>query len=267
MSWASFQLQINIHIGSYSILGVVSGSILILKRKLFCQIYTTDIQYLVLQCFIFVKEAKYCSGDTLCGKDPRGNLNSWQLWYKKMYFAFIDGFIFLLKERKKRIRIHCRQKLFSRTGPPVVISSKLTPHLQALFKRNTEKTFSYIIQCNNFLQMGYFEYKTKFLHPQCKFWIGYSALLFCTVELSDGNNEAEHKNIMTFGRDLFLQHVLFTDQLRVGSMLVKCHQINGISSNWQNNEGVCSSAYLEGNFSEAERRHITRAPATQEKAC
>lgn len=75
------------------------------------------------------------------------------------------------------------------------------------------------------------------------------------------------KIFMTFGRDLFLQHVLFTDQLRVGSMLVKCHQINGISSNWQNNEGVCSSAYLEGNFSEAEQRRITRAPATQEKAC
>lgn len=183
-----------------------------------------------------------------------------------MYFAFIAGFIFLLKEKKKS-RINCRQKWFSRTGPPVVISSKLTSHLQALFKRNTEKTFSYIIQCNNFLQMGYFEYKTKFLQPQCKFRIGYSALLFYIVEFNDGNNEAEHKNIMTFGRDLFLQHVLFTDQLWVGSMLVKCHQINGISSNWQNNEGVCSSAYLEGNFSEAEWRHITRAPSTQEKAC
>lgn len=49
--------------------------------------------------------------------------------------------------------------------------------------------------------MCYFAYKTKFL--QCKFWIGYSALPFCTVEQNDGNNEAEHKNIMTFGGDLF----------------------------------------------------------------
>lgn len=41
---------------------------------------------------------------------------------------------------------------------------------------------------------------------------------------------------MTFGGDLFLQdepHVLFTDQPWVGSVLVKCHQINAISSNWQ----------------------------------
>lgn len=186
-----------------------------------------------------------------------------------MYFAFIDGFIFLLKAKKKS-RINCRQKCFSRTGPPVVDSSKLTSHLQALFKRSTEKTFSYIMQCNNFLQIGYFACKTQFLPLQCKFWIGYSALLFYTVEVNDGNNEAEHKNIMTFGRHLFLQperHVLFTDQLEVGSVLVNCHQINGISSNWQENEGVYSLAYLEGDSSKAEWRHITRAPAALEKAC
>lgn len=75
---------------------------------------------------------------------------------------------------------------------------------------------------------------------------------------------------MTFGRHLFQQHeprVPFTDQLQAGSALVKCHQINGISSNWQNNEGVHSLAYLEGNSSKTERRHITRAPAALEKAC
>lgn len=118
--------------------------------------------------------------------------------------------------------------------------------------------------------MDYFSHKTKFLRPQCKFWVGFSALLFCTVELSDGNNEAEHKNIMIFGRGLFLQcerHVPLTDQARLGILLVKCHQINGISSNWQNNEGVCSSTYLEGSFSKAEWRHITRAPAGPEKTC
>lgn len=128
---------------------------------------------------------------------------------QEMYFAFIAGFLFLLKAKKKS-RIKCRQQCFGRTGPPVVISSKLSLHLQRLFNRSTEKTFSYIaqyLQETNFLQVGDFAHKTKFFSPQGKFRFGYSALLSYTVKLNDGNNEAEHKNIMTITLDgtCFLQ--------------------------------------------------------------
>lgn len=148
---------------------------------------------------MLIKEAKYCS-EIDCGKDPGGNLNLWQLWYKKHILLLKLYFFFYWKRKKKKGRVKCGEKCFARTGPSVVISSKLSLLLQRPFNRSTEKAFCYTaqyLQQTNFLQVGHFAHKTRFLSPRGKFSFEYSVLLFYNGELNDDNNEAEHENIIT----------------------------------------------------------------------